>query len=67
MGKVKLFTRNDYTKLLEAERQIADLIPTLDDLQACDFDCHEYKTLLLEQQERLGKIKQRFFTPPPRS
>ena len=61
MAKTRLSPER-YRELLKAERDLVDILPDIDDLEACGEDCQAYRDIHRESIDRIGKLKQ-FFKP----
>ena len=62
----KIFSKSDHTKLKKAQRKLHDLLPMIDDADACGTDCEAFRSVVNEIGKQLGEIEQRFMTPIPK-
>jgi len=60
-----LFTKTDYETLVKVERQLNDMITTLDKAELCGVNCAVWRQQRQDLATQLAAIKQHFMTPPP--
>ena len=60
-----VYSREQYDRILQAERIINDLLPVIDKLEACGEDCNNYRFASKQFFDKLALIKANFFSPPP--
>ncbi len=53
-------TESEAEQLTQAERQIHDILPVLDDLESCGVECDQLRIRLQQDQESLSEIRKRF-------
>ena len=58
-------TKDDYKKVIEAQRGLHDLLPVLDAAERAGMDCAAYREVHNFLQESYAKLIKEFFTPPP--
>lgn len=59
MASVKLDPER-YQQLLDAERQLMDILSDYDKAEQCGIDCTEIKALNAEARRRIAKTKEHF-------
>lgn len=59
MKQVKL-SKESYSNLLQAERNLSAQLPTLDKLEECGVDCQAMRQLTQDKLEQIGNIKKHF-------
>jgi hypothetical protein len=59
------FTRQQYEALREAQRVLHDVLPDLDKMDGCGWDCQGYRILVADLANQLQAIERNFMTPPP--
>lgn len=59
MDKPRL-TQEDYQKLVDGERDLMQALSWLDELEGCDVDCQELKSMVTRAIARNQKVKQHF-------
>lgn len=52
--------KENYAKLLQAERDLTDAVAELDKAEECGIDCAAARALQSEALERIAKIKQHY-------
>lgn len=57
-------TTVDYNKLLESERILHDLLPEMDNMEACGRDCTDRRAAVQDLLEKFSNIK-KFYGPQP--
>jgi hypothetical protein len=62
----QIFDKTHYAALKEAQRKLHDLIATLDSAEACGMECADLRQAHADFLDKLTKIEQAFFTPPPK-
>lgn len=50
----------------DADRLLADLLPVMDNAEACGSDCQMFRAKADELRKRFAAIRQNFMTPPPK-
>lgn len=61
-----MFTKADYETLINARRQLNDLIVTLDKAEACGVNCAVWRAQRDDLDKQLAAIQTHFMTPPPK-
>ncbi len=64
--KSKIFTKTDHTALKKAQRQLHDLLPMVDNADACGVECDAFRSVMDEISKQLAEIESRFMTPIPK-
>lgn len=59
MAKFKL-PADRVQALQQAQREIHDILPVIDDAEKCGIECQQYRVLVDEVNERITKILQYF-------
>lgn len=54
----------NYQKVLDAERQLTEVVGDLDKAEQCGIDCQQYRTSLRSQLEMISKVKANFAPKP---
>lgn len=49
-----------YAKLLQAERDLTDIVKELDKAEACDYDCRELRAMQEQKLAWIAKVKQNY-------
>ena len=65
INKVKVFGREDYNRLKEAQRVLHALHPFLDKAEASGVDCSGYRGLSEQFSGMLSNIEAEFMNPAP--
>jgi hypothetical protein len=61
VDKVTL-SKDSYSKLLQAERGLTDIVAELDNAEKCGIDCQNYRSSLKMQLATIANMKA-FYTP----
>ena len=58
-------SKDDFNKVMEAQRILHDILPTIDSHERCGNDCEAFRTVHKFLGEKLAALQREFFTPPP--
>ena len=59
MSKIRL-SNEDYASILQAERQLHDILPDIDNAEECGVECQEYRRVHAEYMQQIEKLKAKF-------
>jgi hypothetical protein len=59
MDRITL-TPERYQELLQAERQLLDLLPEYDRMESCGRDCGPFRAMNAEALQRVNKMKEHY-------
>lgn len=54
----------DYNKLIESERALLDMLPEMDNMEACGRDCQDRRAAAQDLLEKMQNVK-KFYGPQP--
>jgi len=58
-------SRQDYHRILEAQRNLHDILPIIDSAENCGLPCDEFREVHRFLSEKFNAIIKEFFNPPP--
>lgn len=59
------YTAADWRKLRDLQRQVTDIMPVMDKMEACGLECEVFRDVARDLLDRLSRIEKEFMTPAP--